>query len=114
MSGGGDTPTQNTLVAIAKNSSGSPVYCGIVEGKQLNFLSSNAFRDRTLIVTYPDGILRSREGDSISEGQFVNSIIPQLQRMGIEVDTFGYDYNWDNLEIDEQIPNWDEFTYVPW
>ena len=110
----GDTPTQNTLVAIANNSSGSPVYCGIVVGKQLNFLSTNAYRNRTLSVGYPNGILYSKEGDSIVEGQFVNNIIPQLQRIGIEVETFGYDYNWDNLEVNEQIPNWDEYTYVPW
>lgn len=114
MSGGGDTPAQNTLVAIATNSSGSPVFCGIIVGKQLNIISTNSYRERRLIITYPDGIIRSFEGDAITEGEFENSIIPELQRSGIDVETLGFDYSWENLHVNEQMPRWDEFTYVPW
>lgn len=114
MNGGGDTPEQKTLLAISKTSNGSPVYCGILRGTQINFFCAESDAPHLLIVTYPDGIIRSYQGDVISEGQFTNSIKPQLARAGITVETFGTETPEGDITENNVMPEWDKYQYVPW
>lgn len=110
----GDTPEQKTLVAIANNNGGSPVYCGVIRGTQIHFFCAESDAPKVLIVTYPDGIIRSYQGDVISEGQFNNHIKPRLASAGITVETFGTEVPEGDITVNNVMPNWDEFTYVPW
>lgn len=110
--GGGSTP-EKTYLAIERGTASSSVRCGILIGTHLMFLGSVDKKPETYVVTYPDGIVRSYEGDVITDSIFNNSIKPLLTHAGYQVDSYSTGTLETTVPLNTVMPNWDNYKYVP-
>lgn len=103
---------ETRYLAIERGTASPSVWCTILRGKHLRFLCSKEETPNTILVTYPDGLVRSYSAGIISDGLFNNNIKILLTRAGIEVETYGTETLETTPPLNTEMPNWENFQYV--
>lgn len=103
---------EKRYLAIDRGSVSPSVWCAILRGKHLNFLCSKEETPNTILVTYPDGFIRTYAAGIISDGLYNNEIKPLLTHAGIEVETYGTETLETTPPLNTEMPNWENYQYV--